>query len=232
MKKENLKKLRGMLCTLALISTPLSLTSCRSKNEHTIKKILENEEYQKERVGFIKSNDNYILYYYDQNFRSKEDAYYNTSTMKLIGIKKDFFVEDKKYSMIETKDGSYFCPTQVIPYKECFQNDDYNYETITMFDDEIIKKLEKLYFENHMFPEDIIHLYEIKNLETNEIDNRIGMQLPKKKLFNYETYQVEDLEKYEITELELKKEKQAYYYFEILDILEWTKKENRIYERK
>ncbi len=221
MKKEKLKKIKGLLYGIGLGLIPLS--GCTKPDESTdVVGYLKNNDYKQENVGFLKVNEQIIPYYkYDQRYFFMAKGYYSYETGDYIGK-----LNNNDATIVFNKNILY-ASEQIIPFVECNPNAEYNYKTISSFTEETYKNLEESYFANHFFSSKHFRVYEILNLTTNEVNYVIGRKVSGTKVFNFETYMIEDYTGYAIKDMEVVFEKEEYYYDEILDFIANYREQNQ-----
>jgi len=212
MKKEQLKKIKGLLYGVGLGIISISVTGCDPDSPENVLGYLKENKYQEENIGLIKKGEIYIPYYsYDQRYWDVAKGYYNSNNGEYIG--------DKKDEEIGTENHIKYSKEQILPYKECNPNAEYNYEAISNFTEETYQNLTEDYFKTHTFSTSDFALYEIKNLTTNEIKYVIARQINGTQVFNFETYLLEDYTGYAITKVTISFDKESYYYEELLDFI-------------
>lgn len=223
MKKEDLKKVKGLLYGVGLGLLPVSLSGCiKPAKAEEIISYLKANDYQQKNVGFLKVNEQVTLYYnYDKQYIGDKLGYYSYETGEYIGEL------NKVKSVITLKEDILYTFEQVIPFTECNPNVEYNYETISSFTEETYQNLEKSYFKTHSFSSKYFRVYEILNLTTNEINYVIGRKVSGTEVFNFETYTVEDYTGYAIRDMEVHFEKEEYYYDEILNFIANYREQNQ-----
>lgn len=208
MKKEELKKIKGLLYGISLGITSISITGCTPDKPEKILGYLKVGQYKEKNVGLIKNGEEFIPYYkYDQSYIDVKRGYYSAQTGEYIGE-----MEKENIKL----DDIIYAKEQIIPFIACNPNAEYNYEAISSFTEETYKNLADSYFETHAFK---FRIYEIKNLTTNNITYVIGRKVSGTDIFNFETYKLEDYTGYAITEVEMTYEKESYYYNEILNLI-------------
>ena len=234
MRKEDLKKVRGLLYGIGFCLSSFTLTGCGPVKSENVVIRLKNNNYKQEYVGFIKNNEEMIPYFKEttgiiEYYRYDTGEYIGKSeydTKAYIG-KLSRKVDEKSREIIVKENELLYVEEQIIPFQECNPNAYYNYEAISEFTEETYKNLEKSYFASHTFSTKDFRIYEIKNLTSNEISYVIGRKANETKIFNYETYMLEDYTGYAITEIGLDLEEDyELYYSRIVKIIEDFRKEH------
>lgn len=196
----------------------------------TIEKEMKLEDDLKEATGFIKNGEEYIPYYsLDSTVKGTdgetyaEHGYYNYKNGEYIGYKFD----------------DVWMNTEVVyNFQQIFSFDDYypyvncNYEMMNSLKEEDYKDLVDGYFANHKFYRCEIRVYKILNLTTNELqyiigDKVRGQEENETRLFNYETYKIEDYAGYAIKDMNVYFEKFDYNYSEILEFIANYREQNQ-----
>lgn len=176
------------------------------RRPQVVTKDVEENQYGQKNVGFIKLGEERLLYVSDDRYT---------------------------YSYL-TGECLDYAWNQKIPFVECNPDAIYSYEAISQFTENTYENLEESYFRNHTFPNYKLHIFEILNLTTNEIQYLIGEKEKENQLFNFETYLVEDYTGYAIKEIDFTFDKNEYYYSEILELIQNYREnnQNRKLERK
>lgn len=218
MEKNDLKKIKGLLYGVGLGVMSLNLSGCsKPAASEDVVGYSEDNNYKQENVGFFKVSGQVIPYYkYDQHYWFIKKGYYSYENGE--------FICDEDFCL----DGSIlYSALQVIPFRACNPDVEYNYETISSFTENTYRNLEESYFDKCLFSSESFKVYEILNLNTNKATYIIGRKVSGTQVFNFETYKVEDYTGFAIKEMEGSFDKESYSYQEILDFIENYRKENK-----
>ncbi len=220
MKKGDFQKIRCLLCGVGAMS--VVATGCAHRTPHKVTNdILANNMFCQSHVGVIKSGDEYLYFWKDDSiFPSDAKVYYDFKSGEYLGSWQVSEWNNQKISTINSGKEILYSNQQVIPFEKCNPNVTYSYDVINKFTKDTCDNLVNSYFENNPFSVSDVSIYEILNLETNETSYIIGKKLKDTKVFNYESYMVEDYSGYAIKDMKVNFEQENLYYSEILDYIE------------
>ena len=219
MRKEDLKKIKGLLYGIGLGVLPITLSGCDYTSTE-IKYILTHNNYDPEDIGYLKNGEESVPYFDNDGYNlTIRNGLYNYNTAEYIG--------NWTENGIQTKDKILYAEEQVISFFECNPYVEYNYETVSSFTEETYQNLDASYFANHSFSSSNLKIYEILNVTTNEINYVIGRKVSGTQVFNFETYVLEDYTGHAIKDMEVTHEKEGYYYSEILELIKNYRKQNQ-----
>lgn len=186
--KNKLLQARWLLIS-SLLLVPVSLTGCSNKNAHDqIYDSLHNEDestiYGYE-LGFFKDGDEYKLFFAYNSFTDFGEVYCDCNTGEKLGKYFMNKIHDSESNYINTTD-------QFIKFKELDKNLDLTYEEAMELTDEELDNMFKFFNENTNLSVQKYDIFKISNYETGEEKIILGIKLDDHKVFNLETYQVEE----------------------------------------
>ncbi len=200
---------------------------CSATSPNKIQQKITTSNYKQDEVGFIKNGINTIPYI-KINLGLLETKYYDYQSKECLGYY-DCIDKIKEPNCLKNSEDEpcLYEPAQVIPYQSIIEDGiGFDYDTLQTFTQETYDNLENTFLEEYKFSKKYISLYQVLNITTNESNYIIGKKLDNSKVFNYESYCVEDYTGYAIYEEKINFDKEEYAYSEILDLLNSYRSEN------
>ncbi len=186
--KKKMLKARWLLIS-SLMLVPACLTGCSNKSVHDqIYDSLQNEDestiYGYE-LGFYKNGDEYKLFFDYNSLKDLGQVYCDCETGEQLGRYFMNQIHDAKSNYINITD-------QFIKFKDLDKNLDLTYEEALELTDEELNNMFKFFSENINLSIQKYKVFKVSNYETGEEIIIIGENLADNKIFNLETYQVEE----------------------------------------
>ncbi len=210
-KRENMRLKFAKTCLMLGMS--FILTGCVKEPEEIIEKM--KNSFKKQNVGIIKNGDELTLVYeYLGKFYQFDDGEYIGQIFKSNNNSENIAYNYNDHEFL-------YAEPQLFFLNDTYPNVVLDYETLADFDENVYKKYEERYLEKVEFCKDCVNIYEIENMKTSEVTIVIGYKLNEAKIFNYETYMLEDYTGYNVNTILFGEdlEQKYYHYDEIINLI-------------